>query len=614
MFASQSSFPSCTGRAMLFSNAPVCATALGAREPEALECRNYSFSFKGDDERDELAELRDDSEPLDVLKWELTALKLERELDNTSKSREKPKAEAKSTVVKSLPSAEIDVNNVKKTVPIISLDIKPQHRALLEKIGLGQSLPFVPLGGTEDNPIPATKSLDVASASDERGDNQKEPPTYETSQKSPSPKLNSTRPPLPPRSKAASPTPSLSSKLLKRTTSPPHQSTKEQRESPEASIGVSIMHSYSQPIVINSDESEELTNYDEPIIVHSEDVGDTEEQYSQLDYNRVNIEALIARKRAAEERVLSPCRNSSIVKSPYSRGGLSVAADEEMATQESPIDSERKEPEHIDLSQVDADELEAEYARLLREKRGEESPSESSDEEDISQARSETEELIMVPSCLEPSLKDIDEEVGPYKRKSLDMLRQRSMVSEAESSDEQDVKGLDSPQIINLEEATDEEEEEDSGVEERSRSPDNSEPAGQVPQKTAVGQEPPETLPKRSSSEESSDDTQNEVEENFSDGERSGYGEETLKNEEYEYPKNEEYDFFAPLPPRNDAQGKAKLPCADYDFPSIERVVADYFGAKNRLTDDGSTGSTGAAADFGKSIFSGATRGCCIGL
>ena len=71
---------------------------------EPPESRN-GISVDFDDERD-LPELREDSEPLDLLKWELTALKLDSDMDAKQHAKQTPWESVKN--VRDAVAAEIE--------------------------------------------------------------------------------------------------------------------------------------------------------------------------------------------------------------------------------------------------------------------------------------------------------------------------------------------------------------------------------------------------------------------------------------------------------------------------------------------------------------------------
>ena len=643
---------------MLFGAAAQRQT-IQAEEEEEEESRTNSVLDNDNPERDELLELRDDSEPLDILKWELTALKLGRDLDG----RQNEVSTGRVNSFKKSMVAEFDVlkRNSQKPGPCKPKDDddKLKENKHAEKSGLVQ-----PENGTADNPIPATRSLDNGSTSStsstSSSDEKKwKPPTTRRVTR-PMTRPNSARkPPLPPRAKLTPATPS-NTKIVHESIASLYRQSRVPVES--SNLESSRRHIYDKPIVINSVDREPA-NYDEPIILHSADLEDREPilvDSVEDDYDSVTIDTLVGNKKhiLREERIISPCQNSSIVKSAYALdddSGLESAWPEELTvTSEVPrsqptLASDRGElgsaivvvPDHVDLSQMDADELEAEYARLVDEKRGKKKTKPSLP------AKNERQEPVVVAEVKETELA-VNNGPAPViaqaipKRKKLDVIREKSVVSDAESNEEQDATGPEekeqepkSPQIIHLEE--DVEEEDDEGDDEYDEDDDDdgddddddddddeegegdefdepilaNEPSGSLPRITSVGQEPPETLIQRSSldqifvsySDNAEEDAEEDLEDNLEDEEEgtdSGYataGEHFMR------------DFVPDIDDsRNSRKKQARV---EYDFPSIEKVVSDYFGAKNRLTDERTR--TEASGSFKSSIFAHA-GGCCIGI
>ena len=222
-------------------------------------------------------DFRDEAEPLDMLKWELTALKLGRELEARQQKKEETSWE-RVNKVKSALAEEIEVRKKQR----------PESRG-------NSPVPFHGrqsngrLGQNEDFPIPATQSVDV---SIKRGSQHREHYHHE---------YHSYASSLPPH---------------------PHQHTKPQPQPPSQYLSA---------------------------------------QNSLYQYRETRRMSAYPVKRA-----ISPCQNSSIVKSAYQSGRINASFSEEYEA--------TKDVQHTDtklstvFEHMDADELEAEYARLLSRK------------------------------------------------------------------------------------------------------------------------------------------------------------------------------------------------------------------------------------------------------
>ena len=151
---------------------------------DVAESRNGSALVL--DERDQ-PELRDSSEPLDILTWELTALKLDREFEAASWERVQ--------LFRSELAAEIEVRKRQKPWPYKSKDNKPLNFNTSPTM---ESVASPEVRGKEENPIPVTKSLDISTKTEKKSVAFHEKHALVS-------KLNTDmKPPLPPRRRSSS--------------------------------------------------------------------------------------------------------------------------------------------------------------------------------------------------------------------------------------------------------------------------------------------------------------------------------------------------------------------------------------------------------------------------
>ena len=584
------------------------------------ESRNIFTLDVVDDERDP-PEACDDSEPLDQLTMELTALKMGRDFSALSHRNQEENSFERIRNARDSLLAEVEVRKMQKS----GLFFQSATTSIAKERSLFSTVERNELstasGGTEDNPIPATKSL-VDSPPSGTTEKALQPATATGKTLRTNSKVaTAKRPPLPPRARMSPKQTAKPKATVLETIDSPYQpeyaKNGRSRQSP---------NDYNKPIVIDSEET--LTNeydYQEPVGFnlgnrehparnYRESVEKKQSTYSPrlTSVNSVSIDALVARSEQSE-KIISPCQNSSIVKSAYvleSSAEVSSSWPEELAVSSqtlplssgehivdlSQMDSTDLEPEYasLDLSQMDPDELEAEYDRLVKTKHE-------------------------PKTCKNLAIGDMKTAV---KRKPLDEIRKRSMVSDVESTDEQDAQieapmmKVHTPQVIHLEEEEEEEEDDDEveevedaeegeGDEEKESIENRMEPQ-ETPQEiqlvdqdqiSLVGQEPPVTLGQEDASLDEAVPSQ-EFEENIEDeGDEDTVA--TFEQDQYIFVKNDDGS------PKK--QSKAKI---DYDFSSIERVVADYFGGKNRLAEEAADPAT---TRFKKNMFING-GGCCIGF
>ncbi|CAB9527459.1 expressed unknown protein [Seminavis robusta] len=644
-----------------------------------LESRNSSSAH--DDTVDErelpelLPELREGSEPLDLLKWELTALKLGRDLDDAITEPKTPWEAVKN--VRDAVAAEIEIRKKHKPGRTKAMDDRPlgfKTEEKLETIGIQAKA-----AGTVDNPIMASKSLDSTGRKGKK--------TPEKSEKNSSKVASATalkkKPPLPPRPKPplAPPKQSGASPPCKQTQQPQEAQqgtlaprgatlspgTATEAEQKTAPIKNGGKHNYFQPIVIDT---VDRGNYDDPILLLSGSIvsspsfkeplftNSADSAFKQVRSNDIfTIDSMVERDRRFNgDKIVSPCQNSSIIKCAYSLiseedgpkwpdelqvvstvPSVAVPTVNEMPA----VNGIPTIAEHYDLSHMDADDLEAEYARLVKA-RGVESEANLTGSESVeyraavaaaalsatlsdnsgSQEESENASIDMPVAASATKESETQEEedtsVAGRKSKPLEELRKRSMVTEVSSGD-QDGKSTEgnvdeSQQLfIPVKPSTDEHdnrptldgpkknEEED---EERELTLTRDPSALEAPDpRQAESEDPMEDQMLSASSEGIDEESQGA---NTDDG--SNTQDEANEERSIAMSVGEEHmPFLSAI----DAGTKRKRDRIDCDFPSIGNVVAGYFSAgTSKITDEG---ARAGKADIKKTFFAEA-GGCCLAL
>jgi hypothetical protein len=565
---------------------------------EPPESRNTSALYP--DARS-LSELRDDTEPLELLRRDLKALKLERELETTPEmlvsSPWKQVHHLRDSV-----TAEIEVRSMPRGV---NPRVKKETTDIQSKVG------------TVDNPILATHSLDISSQDEVLRmtttviPQQRVTPATTTSAAT----ATIVRPPLAPRPK----------NLL-----PPTKS-KDKLGKPVPKI--TTQPNYFQPIIIDTVEQ---GDYDEPIIVHSgsfvTNPMDNNEVESAFTHVQRPTKASALGFRVSQdiltsfgEIIASPCQNSRIVKSAYALSSDDkVRWPAELTVTNVLADALAARPvpggpfivaDHVDLSQMgDADELEAEYKRLvgaigLKIQKNATLPAIQSEGSESQEEGTDGQNSIADDSLEYPVTDD-----GTYngdcdtskdasirvKLKPLEELRSKCMVVEI-SSDEHDVKpadialkGAQSP-FTPLNVSTDEDEHGRS-----IRIPVEGKASIRGPamrRDPSEGREPPaarrravfvDPIPTASSEVESEDSDINDDSRSATESER------------------EDSRFVATEP------DKVEDDWLEADYPSIETLVAGYFGStKSQITNEGG-GVARGKADIRKRLFAKASGGCCL--
>ena len=583
----------------------ICSETMTRPPLEPPESRN-SILMDLDERR--LPEVRDDSEPLDVLKWELTALKLERDVEPAALSPWKQVQYVRDAV-----AAEIEVRKRKTPGP----DYNEKAREC-DDGRKRETIDIQATAGTADNPILTTKSLDIASREEQGKKSLSMTPLQKIAAATVSTEATTTitKPPLPPRSKASmSPTKSVDS-----------------RGAPL--VNTSSRQNYFQPIIIDTVEP---GDYDEPIIVHSgnlarkplfaepPEVNEMDSAFkTAMTHEIIPVGSLVATSmlKSFGGKAPSPCQNSRIVKSAYvmsSEDQVKWPAELEVANAaaRSLDGTPAIVVDHVDLSQMgDADELEAEYKRLVGEGvvKALNTLSAIQSEGSLSQEVGTDEQNSIADDSLEYPVTDdgsVDSDASKDtstmgKRKALEELRKKSMVVEV-SSAEQDakadgvLKAVKSP-IAPLNISTDEYEYQRSvrvlQDEVRQdlvvlRDPSmRRDPSDGHDAPTRRGAVVVDYVPSASSEDES----EGHNEEDEINDDRSAMASE-----------REESSFLSKEP------AKRQHERVDYDYVSIRSVVAGFFGPTNsQITNDG--GGTPGKADTRKRLFTTTSGGCCLGF
>ena len=621
-----------------------------AEEAMVAEESRMMFTLEGDDDERDPPESRDDSQPLDMLTMELTALKMGQDSISVNhhlhynQSPKRIKREGNSfdriRSARDTLLAEMEVRKIEKTGIFFQSTRRTPPTTAVEEPQPGY------IGGTEENPIPATKSLDFPRDTAEKlhqraikatTENVYSPSKAVTTASTSSKQAPDKRPPLPPRTrpptrqKVKPLAPMLktidSSNRFKRNTGPRDnidtRSTSEQ-------------NNYHELIIIGSEDENNFKNYQEPVLIHLEnaDSRDLSESAYREHLNEKNgkefntsvssnissststsIDTLVAARPEQSERIVSPCQHSSIVKSAYAldtttQGNsswpeeLTVSSNlpipvtsgsphstgdhidliqmesEELETQ---CNKNKTECTHFGVGQMDPDELEAEYVRLVTTKR----------------------DSVMRGSAEKLAVFNI---VTHSKRKPLDEIRKLSVVSEVDSIDDQDTQKA----LANR------------AVQEVYSREDKA--ALQITKKVGeakdvVGTDPPQMDPKNASvghvhtlettqashvifvrdvsMDEKAVPQVNEPHIAYENDDDS-----TTSDEQDQY-------IFLSKAAGNSKQESTSIKI-EYDFSSVERVVADYFDGKPKLAEEVADSAT---SKFKRNLFNSMNiGGCCVGF
>ena len=621
-----------------------------AEEAMVTERSRITFTLVGDEDERDPPECRDDSQPLDILTMELTALKMGQDSVSVnhhlhySPCPKRTKREGNSfdriRNARDTLLAEMEVRKTEKT-GIFFLSTQRTTPSLPPTTGAWEPRPGY-ISVTEKDSIPATKGLvssrDTAeklhqTAIKSTAENIYSLPKATTNTKTSIKQASDKRPPLPPRSRPpirqmVEPLAPMQKTIIdspnrfRRNTGP--------RGTIDARL-TSEKNDYHDLIVIGSEDENQFQNYQEPVFINLENADSRD--LSEIGYKCylpekkgkefdtsvlsvfssstcMSIDTLVAARPEQSERIVSPCQHSSIVKSAYvldaTTQGSSAWPKELVVSTDLPVPVTSASPhstgDHIDLSQImseeyeaqcnemkigctdlgvdqmDPDELEAEYARLITTKHG---------------------SVTTRDSAVNLDVHDI---TTLSKRKPLDEIRKLSVVSAVASIDDQDTQKT----LTNRAQ-----QEIYSGAEETVQI---AEKVGEA--EAVVGTDPPEIDQKTFLVGETTQEFPLIFGRDGSSDERVApqMNEPHLayENDDDSTASDEQDQYIFVLNATGNTKQESTRIHMQYDFSAVDRIVADYFGGETKLAE--------AAADPGtskvkRSMFNNITiGGCCMGL